>query len=113
MEGFAGLPSHRPLMEGFVELPSKQSMGVSGRSSESNLSVLRQQICSLHDRVAEEEAKKESVKTFVPGEIPITPEVLNEEEAPKTFSLTRTVIRIGNFPIKRRLKTGQMLHEDD
>lgn len=33
---------------------------------------------------AEEEAKKESVKMFVTGEVPITPEVPSEEQTPKT-----------------------------
>lgn len=36
---------------------------------------------------AEAEARKESVKTFVPGEIP-APEVLKEEQAPKNVAPT-------------------------
>ena len=37
---------------------------------------------------AEEEAKKESVKTFVPGEITSTPEVSTEEQTPKVVAPT-------------------------
>lgn len=37
---------------------------------------------------AEEQAKKESVKTFVPGEVPATPEVPKEEQAPKPTAPT-------------------------
>ncbi|KAF5932641.1 hypothetical protein HYC85_028812 [Camellia sinensis] len=33
---------------------------------------------------AEEQAKKESAKTFIPGEVPSTPEVPKEEQTPKT-----------------------------
>lgn len=37
---------------------------------------------------AEEEAKKESVKTFIPGEIPSVQEVSKEEQVPKTAAPT-------------------------
>ncbi|THG19352.1 hypothetical protein TEA_026326 [Camellia sinensis var. sinensis] len=37
---------------------------------------------------AEEQAKKESAKTFIPGEVPSTPEVPKEEQTPKTDAPT-------------------------
>jgi U2 small nuclear ribonucleoprotein A' len=36
----------------------------------------------------EEEAKRESVKTFTPGEIPNIPEVAEEQQAPKVVAPT-------------------------
>lgn len=37
---------------------------------------------------AEEEAKIESVKTFVPGEVPSTEDIPSEEQTPKTVAPT-------------------------
>lgn len=37
---------------------------------------------------AEEEAKIESVKTFVPGEVPSTEDIQSEEQTPKTVAPT-------------------------
>lgn len=56
---------------------------------------------------AEEEAKKESVKTFVPGEIPSTPEVPKEEQAPKAVAPTPEQI----IAIKAAIVNSQTLEE--
>lgn len=56
---------------------------------------------------AEEEAKKESVKTFVPGEVPSTPEVSNEEQTPKTVGPTPEQI----IAIKAAIVNSQTLEE--
>ncbi|KAL7191575.1 hypothetical protein ACSBR2_023619 [Camellia fascicularis] len=65
---------------------------------------------------AEEEAKKESAKTFVPGEAPSTPEVLKEEQAPKPVAPTPEqiiAIKSDGFYVglncdEQALKSGQL-----
>ncbi|KAA8542031.1 hypothetical protein F0562_023183 [Nyssa sinensis] len=56
---------------------------------------------------AEEEAKKTSVKTFVPGEIPSTPEVPKEEQTPKMVAPTPEQI----IAIKAAIVNSQTLEE--
>nr|GMD32447.1 U2 small nuclear ribonucleoprotein A' [Ipomoea batatas]GMD37355.1 U2 small nuclear ribonucleoprotein A' [Ipomoea batatas] len=56
---------------------------------------------------AEEMAKKESVKTFVPGEVPATPEVPKEEQAPKPTAPTPEQI----IAIKAAIVNSQTLEE--
>nr|GLL35236.1 U2 small nuclear ribonucleoprotein A' [Ipomoea trifida] len=56
---------------------------------------------------AEEQAKKESVKTFVPGEVPATPEVPKEEQAPKPTAPTPEQI----IAIKAAIVNSQTLEE--
>ncbi|KAJ4960249.1 hypothetical protein NE237_020159 [Protea cynaroides] len=56
---------------------------------------------------AEEEAKKESMKTFAPGEVPIIPELPKEEEAPKVVAPTPEQI----IAIKAAIVNSQTLEE--
>ncbi|CAK9186869.1 unnamed protein product [Ilex paraguariensis] len=56
---------------------------------------------------AEEEAKKESAKTFVPGEITSTPEVSTEEQTPKVVAPTPEQI----IAIKAAIVNSQTLEE--
>ncbi|KAL2462770.1 U2 small nuclear ribonucleoprotein A' [Forsythia ovata] len=56
---------------------------------------------------AEEEAKKESVKTFVPGELPSTQEVIKEEQTPKPVAPTPEQI----IAIKAAIVNSQTLEE--
>uniref|UniRef100_A0A5B7C1G9 Uncharacterized protein n=1 Tax=Davidia involucrata TaxID=16924 RepID=A0A5B7C1G9_DAVIN len=56
---------------------------------------------------AEEEAKKTSVKTFVPGEVPSTPEVPKEEQTPKMVAPTPEQI----IAIKAAIVNSQTLEE--
>ncbi|XP_057473451.1 U2 small nuclear ribonucleoprotein A'-like [Actinidia eriantha] len=56
---------------------------------------------------AEEQAKKESAKTFVPGEVPSTPEVPKEEQTPKTVAPTPEQI----IAIKAAIVNSQTLEE--
>lgn len=56
---------------------------------------------------AEEEAKKESVKTFIPGEIPSVQEVSKEEQVPKTAAPTPEQI----VAIKAAIVNSQTLEE--
>ncbi|CAL5327532.1 unnamed protein product [Camellia sinensis] len=56
---------------------------------------------------AEEEAKNESAKTFVPGEAPSTPEVPKEEQAPKPVAPTPEQI----IAIKAAIVNSQTLEE--
>ncbi|KAK2976621.1 hypothetical protein RJ640_021423 [Escallonia rubra] len=55
----------------------------------------------------EEEAKKESVKTFVPGEVPSVPEVPKEEQTPKMVTPTPEQITA----IKAAIVNSQTLEE--
>lgn len=56
---------------------------------------------------AEEQAKKESVKTFVPGEVPAAPEEPKEDEAPKPVAPTPEQI----IAIKAAIVNSQTLEE--
>ncbi|KAI3463508.1 hypothetical protein Pfo_020171 [Paulownia fortunei] len=56
---------------------------------------------------AEEEAKKESAKTFVPGEIPSTQDVAKEEQTPKPVAPTPEQI----LAIKAAIVNSQTLEE--